>query len=343
MQRRVRVVGRQAGFARPVPHVIQLGCEQAVEKVWHWLPASVFTGKMPVPHKLEAIFNGLPGAVGRGGCRERVIGLFSTIGSVTIDFLSAFGRFWMFAWQVARWLPRSIFDPRTIARVLPQLYEVGNRTLPVIMITGTFVGLVLAVQSYDQLRAAGFENHMGVLLTLSLVQELGPVLAGIMLAGRVGGALTAEIGTMRVTDQISALSVMGADPIRQLVVPRFIACVLFTPFLTLFCDLFGSMAGWLIAVQLKGIPSGPYWYHIADAMTWWDLMVGFIKSIVFGGAIGLIACYKGFHCRAGAEGVGRACTESFVISFIVILTTDFFIATAMMGLYQSIYGFKPIL
>jgi len=226
---------------------------------------------------------------------------------------------------------------------MPQLYEVGNRTLPVIIITGTFVGLVLAVQSYDQLRAAGFEQRMGVLLSITLVQELGPVLAGLMVAGRVGGALTAELGTMRVTDQISALSVMGSDPIRQLVVPRFLACLLLTPLLTFFCDFFGSLAGWLVAVRMKGIPSTPYWYYIAEAIMTWDVMVGLIKSIVFGGSIGLIACYKGFHCRTGAQGVGQACTESFVVSFIVILITDFFLGTFLSGIYKGIYGFKSLI
>ncbi len=225
---------------------------------------------------------------------------------------------------------------------MPLLYEVGNRTLPVIIITGTFVGLVLAVQSYDQLHAAGFEQRMGVLLTATLIPELGPVLAGVMLAGRVGGALTAELGTMRVTEQISALTVMGTDPIRQLVVPRFLACMLFAPLLTFSCDIFGSLAGWFVAVVMKDIPSSPYWYYIAYSMETWDIMVGFLKSVVFGAAIGFIACYKGFHCRNGAEGVGRACTESFVISFIVLLVTDFFIGTFFSGLYRALYGLKSL-
>jgi len=225
---------------------------------------------------------------------------------------------------------------------MPLLYEVGNRTLPVIMVTGTFVGLVLAIQSYDQLHAAGFEQRMGVLVTLTLVQELGPVLAGVMVAGRVGGALTAELGTMRVSEQISALTVMGADPIRQLVVPRFLACVLLTPLLTFFCDLCGSIAGWFVAVVIKGIPSSPYWYYIDYANETWDVSVGFTKSVIFGGVIGLIACYKGFFCRTGAAGVGRACTESFVTSFITILVTDFFIGYFLSGLYRGIYGFKSL-
>lgn len=268
--------------------------------------------------------------------------MLTAIGAYTVDAVTAVGRFAIFNWQMIRWLLPGLARFRTWVRTMPIFYEVGNRTLPVIMITGTFVGLVLAVQSYDQLRAAGFEQRMGVLVSLSLVQELGPVLAGVMLAGRVGGALTAELGTMKVTEQISALTVMGSDPIRQLVVPRFLACMLLAPLLTFFCDVFGSLAGWFIAVVMKDIPSSPYWYYVADAVEKWDVLVGFIKSIVFGAAIGMIACYKGFHCRPGAEGVGRACTESFVVSFITILATDFFIGTTMSGLYRALYGFKSL-
>ena len=270
---------------------------------------------------------------------ERV---FSAVGARTVSSVSAFGQFGLFAWQMIRWLLTESVRLRTWVRTMPLFYEVGNRTLPVIMITGTFVGLVLAVQSFDQLKAAGFEQRMGVLVSITLGQELGPVLAGVMVAGRVGGALTAELGTMRVTEQISALTVMGADPIRHLVVPRFLACLLLTPLLTFFCDLCGSLAGWFIAVQLKGIPSNPYWYYIREAIEFWDIGVGFSKSVIFGGAIGLIACYKGFHCRTGAEGVGRACTESFVVSFITILVTDFFVGYFLSGLYRGIYGFKSL-
>lgn len=264
------------------------------------------------------------------------------LGAGICGFIEAFGRFGRFASNMLWWLLPGFFRWRTWRRAMPLFYEVGNRTLPVITITGTFVGLVLAVQSYEQLRAAGFEQRMGVLVTLSLVQELGPVLAGVMVAGRVGGALTAELGTMRVTEQISALSVMGTDPIQQLVLPRFLACLILTPLLTFFCDLCGSIAGWGVAVGLKGVPSTPYWNYIADAIESWDVMVGFVKSLMFGGAIGLISCFKGFHCESGAEGVGRACTESFVTSFIVILVTDFFLGTFLAGVYRGVYGFKSL-
>ena len=269
--------------------------------------------------------------------------IIASIGAKTIQSVEAFGCFWSFGFRTFWWIVTGAFRWRYWRLVLPQFYEVGYRTLPVIAITGTFVGLVLAVQSYDQLHAAGFSERMGALLNVTLVQELGPVLAAVMLAGRVGGALTAELGTMNVTEQIDALRVMGSDPIRYLVVPRFLACLLLAPVLTLFADLCGSWSGTWVAVMLKDVPYEPYAYFTQDSLQMWDLFVGFIKSTAFGGIIGLVACYKGFHCRAGAEGVGRACTEAFVASFIAILVVDFFIATSMMGLYSLVYGFKPLL
>ncbi|MCP4590119.1 MAG: ABC transporter permease [bacterium] len=269
--------------------------------------------------------------------------IIAAIGAKTVRTVEDFGRFWTFTGQMVRWLILGFPSWRNWRLVFPQFFEVGNRTLPVILITGLFVGLVLAIQSYDQLAEAGFARRMGVLVNLTLVRELGPVLAGVMLAGRVGGALTAELGTMNVTEQVDALRVMGADPIRHLVVPRFLACLLLSPLLTFFCDVVGAGAGWFVAVMLKNVPNEPYWYYVRDAIERWDIMVGFVKSVVFGGAIGLIACYKGFHCRPGAEGVGRACTESFVASFLAILVTDFFLATFFQGLYKGLYGFKSLI
>ncbi|HRX84744.1 MAG TPA: ABC transporter permease [Phycisphaerae bacterium] len=268
--------------------------------------------------------------------------IIRSIGGGTINALESFGRFWTFAFRTVRWIVAGMFSPRNWRLIMPQFYEIGNRSVPVIAITGTFVGLVLAVQAYDQLDAAGFADHMGVLINVTLVQELGPVLAAVMLAGRVGGALTAELGTMNVTEQIDALRVMGADPIQHLVVPRFLACLLLAPVLTLFADVCGSLSGAWVAIMLKGIPTEPYYYYTEWALEKWDLMVGFIKSMAFGGIIGMLACYKGFNCRAGAEGVGRACTEAFVASFIAILIVDFCLATSLMGLYRVFFGFKSL-
>lgn len=240
-------------------------------------------------------------------------------------------------------LPSTVLRRRDWALLMPQFYEVGVRTVPVMMITGVFVGLVLAAQAVEQLRSANLEERMGVLVNLALVKELGPVLAGVMLAGRVGGALTAELGTMNVTEQLDALRVMGTDPIRHLVVPRVVACVLLAPVLTLYCDAMGAWGGYFMAVLMESIPHEPYAYYTADAVDTWDLFVGLSKSVVFGGAIGLISCFMGFHCKAGAEGVGRACTVAFVTSFIVILVTDFYLTRLMQDIYNSVWGFKALL
>lgn len=272
-----------------------------------------------------------------------MMSIVAAIGAQTIDSLSAFGRFWRFAGKTVALFPTTSMRARDWQRLMPQFYRVGVRSVPVMMITGVFVGLVLAAQAGAQLKAAGFEERMGVLVNLSLVSELGPVLAGVMLAGRVGGALTAELGTMNVTEQLDALRVMGADPVRYLVVPRVVACILLAPLLTLYCDLMGALGGWFVAVKLEGIPAEPYAFFTADAVQKWDLFSGLVKAMVFGCAIGLISCYKGFHCKPGAEGVGRACTSAFVTSFIVILISDFYMLRAMQDLYESIWGFKPIL
>ncbi len=269
--------------------------------------------------------------------------VFPQIGRREREALSAFGRFWIFVWHTCSWMTAGALSRRNWQLLMPQLYEVGNRSVPVILVTGLFVGLVLAVQAYGQLESMALEERLGVLVNLSVVKELGPVLAGVMLAGRVGGALVAELGTMRVTEQLDALRSMGTDPIRYLVVPRVLACILLTPILTFYCDAMGALGGWLIAVPFYGVGSEPYWFFTAQAVVFWDLFTGFVKSFAFGTIIALIACYKGFHCQAGAEGVGRACTEAFVASFIVILVIDFFLGVLLQGMYQAIWGFQPLL
>jgi phospholipid/cholesterol/gamma-HCH transport system permease protein len=258
------------------------------------------------------------------------------------DVIELFGRYWLFVGATVSGVGSGVRRRRARQLLLPQFYEVGCRTVPVILITGAFVGMVLAVQSVEQFRAVGVEDRMGVVINVSVVRELGPVLAAVMLAGRIGGALTAELGTMNVTEQIDALRAMGTDPIRHLVVPRFLACLLLTPLLTVYCDLMGALGGVFIAVGIHHVESGPYWTYTANALDWFDISTGMLKALVFGGTIGLISCYKGFHCRAGAEGVGRACTEAFVTSFIAILVLDFFMAYFMQALGIAVWGFKPL-
>jgi phospholipid/cholesterol/gamma-HCH transport system permease protein len=164
-----------------------------------------------------------------------------------------------------------------------------------------------------------------------------------MLAGRVGGALTAELGTMNVTEQLDALRVMGTDPIQFLVVPRFIACMLLTPMLAIYSDITGIVGGWFISVGVLHVATGPFWYYAAHGgVEMWQVNEGIIKSFFFGGAIGLISCYKGFHCGAGANGVGRACTESFVVSFLCIIIMNFFFAQIAQDWYIGLYGIRSV-
>jgi phospholipid/cholesterol/gamma-HCH transport system permease protein len=254
------------------------------------------------------------------------------------DFATAqvvdLGNFAIFSVQMARWILTDFTRWRLLR---PQLYEVGVRSLPVIVFTGTFIGMVLALQSYFQFEALGRASWSGAVINLSVIKELGPVLAGVMLAGRVGGALAAELGTMKVTEQVDALRALGADPIRYLVVPRFLACFLLIPFLTIYCDFVGILGGYFVTWSY-GVDTYEYWMHSADVIENFDLFTGVFKSGFFGAAIALIACYKGFQSRQGAEGVGRAATAAFVVSFMAILVLDFFIVMFLQALYDAMWG-----
>jgi len=189
-----------------------------------------------------------------------------------------------------------------------------------------FIGMVLAVQAYSQFHTIGLDTSLGAVIHMSLVRELGPVLAAVMLAGRVGTAMAAQLATMRVTEQIDALACLGVDPVKFLVAPRFLACVLMIPLLTVIADALGILGSTFIALKVFHIDGFHYWRHTANFVTLWDLFVGLFKSVIFGGVLSLICCHRGFNSRAGAEGVGRAATEGFVLSFVAILVIDFVMA-----------------
>jgi phospholipid/cholesterol/gamma-HCH transport system permease protein len=219
---------------------------------------------------------------------------------------------------------------------------IGVRSVPVVMITGAFVGMTLAVQAYDQLAGMGLEEHLGVLINISVVKELGPVLAAVMLAGRIGGALTAELGTMNVTEQIDAIRSMGTDPIKYLAAPRILACLLLTPFLIIYADFMGILGGYFVSVVQLGINSRAYWSFSASHVELWDVSIGIVKGLFFGVAIAVISCYKGFTCKEGAHGVGQACTEAFVTSFISILALDFALAVIFKSIYNTFWPLKSL-
>ncbi len=213
------------------------------------------------------------------------------------------------------------------------LYTIGVLSLPVVMLTGMFIGMVLAVQTYTQFKALGMETRIGAVINLSLLRELGPVLAATMLAGRVGSSIAAELGTMRVTEQIDALTSMGTNPIHYLVVPRLIACLVLIPALTAMGDFAGIFGGAFYCTYILPVDSHFYWENSRNFVKLFDLFAGMFKSTFFGGAIALISCFQGFNCDAGAEGVGKAATKSFVLSFVAILFLDLMIGILLDRFY----------
>ena len=263
--------------------------------------------------------------------------MVSVLDQVTEHFISVVegaGRFARFSSLAVK----GFFTERPRRRVLmPLMIEIGLKSVPVVLATGAFVGMVLSVQIYAQLHKMGAETAAGAIINYSIVAELGPVLAAVILAGRVGGAMAAELGTMKVTEQIDALETLGADPVNYLVTPRFLACLVLVPTLTLYSDAIGVLGGYIMSVKYFGISDYYYWYQAKQFVENWDVMVGIIKSFYFGGAIGLICCYKGFRAEQGAEGVGRATTKAFVASFIAILVGNFFLALFFRSLYAKLY------
>jgi len=219
-------------------------------------------------------------------------------------------------------------------------YNIGVLSLPVVMLTGMFIGMVLAVQTYTQFKQIEMETMLGGVISLSLVRELGPVLAATMLAGRVGSSIAAEIGTMRVTEQIDALTSMGTNPIYYLVVPRFLACLILIPALTVMADFMGVFGGAFYCIQLLDINAYHYWDNAQRFVGLFDIFAGMFKSVFFGGAIALISCYQGFNCAAGAEGVGKAATRSFVLSFVAILFLDLMLGIVLDRIHLLI-GYGP--
>lgn len=211
-------------------------------------------------------------------------------------------------------------------RIGTQLYLIGTRSVPVLALTGAFIGAILALEMYEQFANFGQQFRLGAVVNISVVKQIGPVLAAVMLAGRVGCSLTAELGSMRVTDQLDAMRVMAADPMRVLVAPRVVAAVLMIPMLTVVSNICGVAGAWFITVGLYGVNNAGYWEFTEWFIDWFDIANGLIKSVFFGFIIAIIACYNGFNCRPGAQGVGRATTEAFVLSFVAIVMINLVLA-----------------
>lgn len=249
----------------------------------------------------------------------------ASIGAATLGFMAVTGRIVIFALTA---LVTGLSPPFYLRVILRQMLDIGYFSLPVVGLTAIFTGMVLALQSYTGFARFSAESAVATVVVLSVTRELGPVIAGLMVAGRVGAAMAAEIGTMRVTDQIDALTTLSTDPLRYLVLPRLLAGVITLPMLVLIADIIGVFGGYLVGVYKLGFNPQAYlngtWQHLETI----DLVSGLVKAAVFGFIVALTGCYQGYHSRGGAQGVGRATTHAVVSASILILLVDYLITAA---------------
>lgn len=222
---------------------------------------------------------------------------------------------------------RGIFKPPfEIRNIMGQMLEVGVNSLPVVLITALATGMVLALHMYTGFNRFGAEGLVGTVVALSITREFGPVLAALVVAGRAGAAMAAELGTMRVTEQIDALETLATNPVKYLIIPRFLSGLIMLPALTIITDIVGILGGYFVTVVLLGTSSKSYLRATWDFLQMQDIYNGLIKACFFGAAFTLISCYKGYYTKGGAEGVGRATTGAVVYSFMTILISDYFLS-----------------
>lgn len=225
--------------------------------------------------------------------------------------------------------------PFGVSMIIKQLHAVGVNSFSVVLITGCFVGMVVASQAYHQLDDLSAQGMMGMAVAVTIIKELGPVVTSFILAGRVGAGMTAEIGSMRVTEQVDALSAMAVSPVKYLVVPRFLACTIMFPVLTTFSNCVGLIGGYITTVKLLGM-NGPFFIsQTTRALFVSDIFIGIFKAIVFGCIVAVVGCYRGLSVptNSGAEGVGKATTSSAVTSLILILAVDFFLGHILYAVF----------
>ena len=248
------------------------------------------------------------------------------VGRKTMILLSQIGAVLVFFVQTIRW---TLGRPFYIKNLLKQMEQIGVNSIPVVLTTALSTGMVLAYQSYTGFKRFGAETLIGTVVSLSMTRELGPVLTGLMVAGRAGASIAAELGTMRVTEQIDALSTLATNPMKYLVVPRFLASTVMMFFLTALGMLIGITGGYFVGVRVLGTNPVTYINNSINFTEVTDIWFGLIKSLVFGAVIGIISCYKGFNTEGGAEGVGKATTGAVVVSCMLILILDYFLSALL--------------
>jgi len=249
-----------------------------------------------------------------------ILGLIAAIGAAVLNAVAFIGELGMFAFSGLSHILRPPYYPRMIGR---SLMEIGFNSLPVVALTALFTGMVLALQSYTGFSRFNAESAIASVVVLSVTRELGPVLAGLMVSGRAGAAMAAELGTMRVTDQIDALSTLSTEPMKYLVAPRLIAGIIALPLLVAIADILGVMGGFLVATWKLGFNPGTYLVSTFSNLRSDDVVSGLIKAGVFGFIIALMGCFNGYRSRGGAQGVGAATTNAVVSASILILAFDY--------------------
>ena len=249
------------------------------------------------------------------------------IGVSTLFIIEEMGVMFLFLVRSIAWLFRPPFRP---AQIIKQLHFIGFKSTFVVVLTATFTGMVLALQGYYSLRKFGSEALLGSAVALSIIRELGPVLASLMVTARAGSAMTAEIGIMRITEQIDALETMAVNPLQYLISPKILAAFLVVPLLVSIFDVVGIAGGYLVGVKLLGVNAGTYWSSIESAVEWEDVYGGILKSISFGVIVSWVCCYKGFFTGSSAEGLGKATTEAVVLASVLILVWDYFLTSVLL-------------
>ena len=257
---------------------------------------------------------------------NRVAAALDRLGRVVLENIEETGKIFLLFLSVLAWMFR---PPLKLRNIIKQMEFVGVKSIFLVVLTGTFTGMVMALQSYHGFKMFSAESLVGSTVALSMTRELGPVLTSLMVTARAGSAMAAELGTMRVTEQIDALYVMAANPVKHLIVPRVIAGFLMVPLLTVVCDFTGIVGGYFVGVHILNINPGIFVKNILRLVELNDIYSGLVKAACFGLILSLVGCFKGFNTRGGAEGVGRATTEAVVLASISILISDYFLTAIM--------------
>ena len=257
------------------------------------------------------------------------LNIITSLGSSTIKICRAFGRAGLLLFGAIVGKPEF---RKQWPLFIQQLYRVGVQSLLIIMVSGLFIGMVLGLQGYIILTTYGAENAIGMMVALSLLRELGPVVTALLFAGRAGSALTAEIGLMKATEQLSSMEMIAVDPLRRVIAPRFWAGVISMPLLTIIFIAVGIWGGSVVGVDWKGVDSGFFWSAMQDSVSWsYDILNGFIKSIIFAIIVTWIALFNGYDAIPTSEGISQATTRTVVHSSLAVLGSDFVLTALMFG------------